>query len=47
MKGRNNGSRENIKGTIAKEEKQKVEVENKGTGSAKEENKMHDGEIEM
>ena len=44
----NKGSRENFKGTNVKEEIQKAKVENKkGAESAKEENKMHDGEIDM
>ena len=47
MKGRNKGSRENIRGTNVKEEIQKSRWKTKGAESAKEENKMHDGEIGM
>ena len=43
----NNGSRVKIKGTKAKEKKQRLRGEMKGAESAKGENKMHDGENEM
>ena len=45
MKGRNRGSRENIKGTIAKEENKKSRWKTKGTGSAKEEIKCMTGKL--